>query len=895
MAVLPLAVGATALVVLVAGLLGYYGNRAEHAWYVSLIAFISWFFPFFVIVLVPLDLASTLSQQCKGEECTEPLLFVSSEFLVAAWRMIYWSSFVLTWAMIPLLQVYTQSGEFTVMKRLRHAIRYNIIYQLIIGAVALLGLVYVWYYQGTSNLRAYIMALSNSWGLILVIVFMGYGMVDVPRRLWHKGDNARELRRLAFQASVVKDRRQDTEDEVLHVAKELSVVCHKVQLSDPLRPYVDQMVEGFPAVRGVQFESSRTVPSITSSQSHRGDPGGAAIGSSRFASGLSTGGRKHFTDALVPATVTEKYLADLNARIKRALRMNDRWTAIWQNLLKAGFLAQDIQENADSPEKKFRSTLRPLASKPKEWELSFEWYWHLKLRPVLLRSFAIFCAVLSLLIVWSEMTYQNINPILSVIGLLVQLARDQMSYGAIEAISFLTMLYMCTCAYLSLMKMKLLSNYVLVPNHHTDEPTLLFIGSYLCRLTFPLVYNYLTISSHGKEDNTEFAAYMGKIDMVPFLGEFNYYMPYVILAPVLITLFNVFAKMFALCNISDNFFDNDDGDGGIGGDLEEGLQVLKDARHDEERRLMPDRVGMNRDFTARRGAAFESYKNKKNRRRGDSATQSMLGGEGSSANAWRDVRPYSSGTPRPFQDHYADDTTDDDDGDDTSSVQTGFGHRESFDPFGATGAGGGAGGGMASSRNTHRNSAKLDTQPKPGPLKSIWQKFVGPKQAISLDNTTSSDPMDSDGGRSSLEDQRQHRQQQRPPRTFRQDQSPSGARTGPALMFASVQQNPSGYGRSLQDEERERLLSVNDARLSSNSSSAYSSRAQSPQGRMTPTNQPGRTSRPTSRIFGTSQPSGGGGAATAAAAGGNSARVFGSSPRTGGRPAGPLVNIFDDD
>jgi len=29
------------------------------------------------------------------------------------------------------------------------------------------------------------------------------------------------------------------------------------------------------------------------------------------------------------------------------------------------------------------------------------------------------------------------------------------------------------------------------------------------------------------------------------------------------------------------------------------------ARHDEERRLMPDRVGMNRDFTARRGAAFE--------------------------------------------------------------------------------------------------------------------------------------------------------------------------------------------------------------------------------------------------------------------------------------------------
>lgn len=93
-------------------------------------------------------------------------------------------------------------------------------YQLVVGSIALLGLIYVWYSQETtSNLRAYVMALSNSWGLILVVIFMGYGMVDVPRRLWHKGDNARELRRISFKASVVKDKRQDTEDEVLNVAK----------------------------------------------------------------------------------------------------------------------------------------------------------------------------------------------------------------------------------------------------------------------------------------------------------------------------------------------------------------------------------------------------------------------------------------------------------------------------------------------------------------------------------------------------------------------------------------------------------------------------------------------------------------------------------------------------
>ncbi|KAF9966985.1 hypothetical protein BGZ70_000525 [Mortierella alpina] len=868
------------------------------------------------------DLSSTLFRGCKAEEeCNEPFMYVSSEFLVAAWRTLYWSSFALTWVMIPLLQAYTQSGEFTVMKKFRSAVRYNIIYQLIIGTIALIGLVGVIYVQGTSNLRAYVMALSNSWGLVLVVIFMGYGMVDVPRRLWHKGDNSRELRRISFKASVVKDKRQDTEDEVHAVAKELSVVCHRVQLSDPLRPFIDQMVENSPAVRGIQFESSRTAsPNSASHNGNRGDLSGTggALGGSRTAVSSSSGGRKHATDGAVPVVITEQYLADLHARIKRALRMNDRWNAIWQDLLKAGFLAQDIQENADNPDKKFRSNLRPLTSKPRNLLLSFEWHWHLKLRPFLLRSLSALCAALSLLIVWSEMTYQNLNPILSVIGLLVQLARDRMSYGAIEAISFFTMLYMCTCAYTTLMKMKLLNNYVLVPNHHTDEPTLLFIGSYLCRLTFPLVYNYLTISTIGKEDSTVFAGYMGKIDMVPFLGEFNYYMPYMILVPTVITLFNVFAKMFAVCSISDNFFDNDDDEGGIGGDLEEGVQVLKDARREEERRRMPERTGLNRDFTARRGAAFESYNNKKNRRRGDAPTYTpSILGESSSANAWRDVRPVRTGANQPpFQEPYMDDSTDDDD---ASSVFSGFGRPDPVDPF-ATIEGGAAasiGGPIGTGRQRgaldasvgrlgttpNRGLAKLDTQPSsPGVFKSFLQKLVRPKQAILLDDSLSPvDGQESDSGdpRSSHEINAGidvDRSSQRGPRSFRPDRNSLSSRSGPALMFASVQQQPSSFARSMEgdtsdrDRDRDRLLSVRDARRPGHS--AASSRAHSPQGRAGQPQHPptysGKNSRPNSRVFGTSAsfsspPSSGVSRAP-------DARTAGSQ-----RQPSPLVNFYEDD
>lgn len=40
----------------------------------------------------------TLFRSCMAEEeCNEPLMYVSSEFLIGAWRTIYWCSFALTW------------------------------------------------------------------------------------------------------------------------------------------------------------------------------------------------------------------------------------------------------------------------------------------------------------------------------------------------------------------------------------------------------------------------------------------------------------------------------------------------------------------------------------------------------------------------------------------------------------------------------------------------------------------------------------------------------------------------------------------------------------------------------------------------------------------------------
>ncbi|KAF9161923.1 hypothetical protein DFQ26_004019 [Actinomortierella ambigua] len=866
MAALQLVAGTLLVAFVVASLLNYFGNRRQHAWYVSLVAFVSWFFPFSIVGLVPLDLSSTLYRSCNPQDaCKEPFTYVSQEFLVAAWRTMYWSSFALTWVLIPILQAYTQSGQFTVMKRLRNAVRDNLIYQMVIGFVALLGLLYVIYTIGTKDLRAYLMALSNSWGLILVVVFMGHGMVDVPRRLWHKGNNERELRRISFKASAVKDTKLDAEEEVMRVAKELSIVCHKLQSSDPLKPLVDKMVHNFPEARSIQFDSSRTSSPLPGSTRDRptSTNNGRFFGSSQPSASSRAGGRKNSIESMVPAVLTEDYLANLNARIKKALRMKDRWTAIWHDLLQEGFLAQDIHENADNPERKFRSTLRSLSNKPKDFWLKFEWHWYLRIRPVCFRMASVFCALVSILIVWSEVTFDKNDPTLSVVGILIQLAKKETS--------------------------------------------------------FPLVYNFLTI---GKEDSTEFAEYMGRMNMVPLLGSFNHYMPYLILVPTLITLFNVFAKMFAICSISDTFFEDDDSDeGGIGGDLEEGRQVLQDARREQERLSIPERSGFHRDFSSRRVAALDAYNNNKKTGRktgrgrpvggaggaGSEFTSRNPLGEGSSAGAWREVRPLQGARQHTLQEPYHDDSTDDDEGSYGRRHSEGYGRLDTFDPFRGMSSGAGSFGGRSSGFDSPSFGRSRSPLPPPrlpvddsqrdeddgsrsGAIKSLWYKLTGKKKpAIVLEGATRQPGMgdyESDS-RSSLESVERGTSRAGGSReeeavagagaeTATGARASSGSPMGPALMFTSIQ-------RASDDRDRESLLVYNS---NNTNASRPSSRARSP---TRPQSFKSSTGRPQSSYLQANNGNGGGPGRPGATKNLRPSDDY----RRGG--ASPLINFFAED
>jgi hypothetical protein len=54
----------------------------------------------------------------------------------------------------------------------------------------------------TSALLGFMMAMTNTYGLMIIIVLMGNGLVALPRRMWELGNTSDELVRLYMLVSI---------------------------------------------------------------------------------------------------------------------------------------------------------------------------------------------------------------------------------------------------------------------------------------------------------------------------------------------------------------------------------------------------------------------------------------------------------------------------------------------------------------------------------------------------------------------------------------------------------------------------------------------------------------------------------------------------------------------
>lgn len=194
------------------------------------------------------------------------------------------------------------------------------------------------------------------------------------------------------------------------------------------------------------------------------------------------------------------------------------------------------------------------------------------------RAASVLLILASLVLVWSESVFQlELKPPLSIPALILQ--DENLGWAALELTSFLFILYMCACTYSTLFKVRVF-DYLILSQHHTDPGSLLFTGSYLCRLTFPLCYNFLNMLQD--DENSTFSEYIGKaVNFAPLLGDgYNKWLPVMVLVIACITLFNLHGRVLRLFGVKGITAQPDPRDP----EILEGRRVIEQERALDERR-----------------------------------------------------------------------------------------------------------------------------------------------------------------------------------------------------------------------------------------------------------------------------------------------------------------------
>ena len=107
-----------------------------------------------------------------GSDCIRPASLVPEKVIPTLYRIVYWSTQLLTWFLIPFLSAYVQAGEFTILAKARTALIDNAIYYGTYLVIFVILLIYAAasksFHLNFGNLKTVGISAANTWGLFLL-------------------------------------------------------------------------------------------------------------------------------------------------------------------------------------------------------------------------------------------------------------------------------------------------------------------------------------------------------------------------------------------------------------------------------------------------------------------------------------------------------------------------------------------------------------------------------------------------------------------------------------------------------------------------------------------------------------------------------------------------------
>lgn len=419
-------------------------------------------------------------------------------------------------AILPLLGEYSDAGYLAPKSRFLYSLRSNGQYWMIIIGCSIVGAIYFIMTNGFhfTSLKGLVMALAYAWGLILAIYLMGHGLVALPRRLWRSASIAERLKRIQAHAPKVHEKLEDATEKLEDY--EAQVMQLRNKRSSVPREFQEWIEELADTASLLEAQPSRSV------------------GAPR---------------TTIPSVITEKYLADLTRRLKRARHARLRFEDEWARLVSSAVFTQAILDAAGP--KKLDATAGSTWRRDNFWSrlgrrtLSprMRYHWHTHLIPALYYALSIFLGLASAAVVWSEFT-RAISAKVNIISRTVvhHPSSDSKIGFAGQCIAALWLLYMVMSALYAITEVKIWGNRALV-RRQTYAESACWYSCQVAKLTVPLAYNFITFFEGEIYKETVFFSFLGKlVNLTPLGSGFSSYFPMLIIIPVAATLFGLYGR-----------------------------------------------------------------------------------------------------------------------------------------------------------------------------------------------------------------------------------------------------------------------------------------------------------------------------------------------------------------
>ncbi|KAK6203074.1 LMBR1-like membrane protein-domain-containing protein [Scheffersomyces amazonensis] len=533
--VIPLVCYTVTLIISIFGI-QFHINLLRYPLYFSIPITLAVLIPLSIIFLLPIDYVQS-NYISSSDTSVSPLNWLQDNVILILWKSNYWTTFLLTWLLLPQLQEFYKSGYFTFKAKMYDSFKQNLKFQLILLGISLLGIIYLILEVGLTpnHLKLMIIALAHIYSLILALWLMSHGLITIPRNKWIEGNVINNLNHHYIKLPKLIDSLEDVKIEFKEdILKVLILTENFTSINNPqdfqFRDWILQLNGSIPndlrdLVKRQYFHETTNSNSITRDQ------------------------------------LTLSFMKRLTASFNSNLRKFQAYESEFESLFIKLTHLEDILEAKTNNSKQliFRVNNYRVLLSPRFNFL----YWYY-IRPISSRILSLFYFAMSFIILQSEFFH---STRLSLVNFIYQSLRFPVLQFTFTSIFFSYMLF---ASLNSLTQLKIFNMYHLVP-HNSDPVSACFYTTYIARLTIPLSYNFLTLFLSR---TSQFENWFGQsIHLTGLFNLMNNWLPRLLLIPVLLTAFNIYDKLkkkIGLGDIYDNWvlFDDDDSVNEHGNDLE---------------------------------------------------------------------------------------------------------------------------------------------------------------------------------------------------------------------------------------------------------------------------------------------------------------------------------------